>query len=159
MRFRLSLGYSSFSLSLFNERSSFTAPLNLEWEKLWRSCWRNNLFMAFRTAISNKVISPALSSVSGARSMSSWWQNVDPAPKDPILGVTEAFLADPSPDKVNVGVVSITVHFFWGSDRLLAFVTLLCFWLDLICLFSWKIKTRSRKSIRMLRKRSLEIKK
>lgn len=38
--------------------------------------------------------------------MSSWWGSVEPAPKDPILGVTEAFLADPSPDKVNVGVVS-----------------------------------------------------
>ncbi|KAG6749992.1 hypothetical protein POTOM_047070 [Populus tomentosa] len=37
-------------------------------------------------------------------SSSSWWQSVEPAPKDPILGVTEAFLADPSPDKVNVGV-------------------------------------------------------
>ena len=42
----------------------------------------------------------------GARWMSTWWGNVEPAPKDPILGVTEAFLADPSPDKVNVGVVS-----------------------------------------------------
>jgi aspartate/tyrosine/aromatic aminotransferase len=31
---------------------------------------------------------------------------VEPAPKDPILGVTDAFLADPSPNKVNVGVVS-----------------------------------------------------
>ncbi|KAH0448253.1 hypothetical protein IEQ34_022053 [Dendrobium chrysotoxum] len=40
------------------------------------------------------------------RSMStaSWWGHVEPAAKDPILGVTEAFLADPSPDKVNVGV-------------------------------------------------------
>lgn len=37
--------------------------------------------------------------------MSSWWRNVESAPKDPILGVTEAFLADPSPNKVNVGVV------------------------------------------------------
>ncbi|KAF4399940.1 hypothetical protein G4B88_021154 [Cannabis sativa] len=60
--------------------------------------------MAFRTAISNNVISPVRTSVAGARSISSWWQHVDPAPKDPILGVTEAFLADPSPDKVNVGV-------------------------------------------------------
>lgn len=33
---------------------------------------------------------------------------MEPAAKDPILGVTEAFLADPSPDKVNVGVVSIS---------------------------------------------------
>ncbi|PPD94203.1 hypothetical protein GOBAR_DD08783 [Gossypium barbadense] len=42
--------------------------------------------------------------VVGARYMSSWWRSVQPAPKDPILGVTEAFLADQSPDKVNVGV-------------------------------------------------------
>lgn len=41
----------------------------------------------------------------GARSMASWFGHVEPAAKDPILGVTEAFLADPSPDKVNVGVV------------------------------------------------------
>ncbi|EEC80783.1 hypothetical protein OsI_23308 [Oryza sativa Indica Group] len=39
-----------------------------------------------------------------ARSMASWFGHVEPAAKDPILGVTEAFLADPSPDKVNVGV-------------------------------------------------------
>ncbi|KAG2284891.1 hypothetical protein Bca52824_044495 [Brassica carinata] len=39
--------------------------------------------------------------ISGLRSMSSWWKNVEPAPKDPILGVIEAFLADPNPDKVN----------------------------------------------------------
>ncbi|CAD6247458.1 unnamed protein product [Miscanthus lutarioriparius] len=40
-----------------------------------------------------------------ARAMaSSLFGHVEPAPKDPILGVTEAFLADPSPDKVNVGV-------------------------------------------------------
>ena len=40
-----------------------------------------------------------------ARAMASLFGHVEPAPKDPILGVTEAFLADPSPDKVNVGVV------------------------------------------------------
>ncbi|VAI41404.1 unnamed protein product [Triticum turgidum subsp. durum] len=39
-----------------------------------------------------------------ARAMASLFGHVEPAPKDPILGVTEAFLADPSPDKVNVGV-------------------------------------------------------
>ncbi|CAJ2642421.1 unnamed protein product [Trifolium pratense] len=44
------------------------------------------------------------SSVIGARFMSSWFRNIQPAPKDPILGVTEAFLADQSPNKVNVGV-------------------------------------------------------
>ncbi|AES89801.1 aspartate aminotransferase [Medicago truncatula] len=42
--------------------------------------------------------------VAGARFMSSWFRNIEPAPKDPILGVAEAFLADQSPYKVNVGV-------------------------------------------------------
>ncbi|KAJ1259490.1 hypothetical protein BS78_10G159600 [Paspalum vaginatum] len=42
--------------------------------------------------------------VASARAMASWFGHVEPAAKDPILGVTEAFLADPSPDKVNVGV-------------------------------------------------------
>lgn len=37
-------------------------------------------------------------------STSAWWKTVEPAPKDPILGVTEAFLADKDPIKVNVGV-------------------------------------------------------
>ncbi|KAK6785201.1 hypothetical protein RDI58_018656 [Solanum bulbocastanum] len=59
--------------------------------------------MAIRAAISGSHLKLSSSSV-GARSLSSWWRNVEPAPKDPILGVTEAFLADPSPDKVNVGV-------------------------------------------------------
>lgn len=36
--------------------------------------------------------------------MSSWFRSIEQAPKDPILGVTEAFLADQSPNKVNVGV-------------------------------------------------------
>lgn len=44
---------------------------------------------------------------SGRRLMStaSWWKHVQPAARDPILGVTEAFLADTHPDKMNVGVV------------------------------------------------------
>jgi hypothetical protein len=43
------------------------------------------------------------------RAMASLFGHVEPAPKDPILGVTEAFLADPSPDKVNVGVVRLSL--------------------------------------------------
>ncbi|CAL5375010.1 unnamed protein product [Camellia sinensis] len=40
-----------------------------------------------------------------ARSMSSSsWRTIELAPKDPILGVTEVFLTDPSPSKVNVEV-------------------------------------------------------
>ncbi|GAB4824865.1 L-asparaginase 1 [Ancistrocladus abbreviatus] len=58
--------------------------------------------MALRVAICRRVLAGA--TPSGARSASSWWRHVEPAPKDPILGVTEAYLADPSPDKVNVGV-------------------------------------------------------
>lgn len=65
------------------------------------------VFMALQAGISRKVLDRSLSSFGvGARSMSSWWKSVEPAPKDPILGVTEAFLADPMPSKVNVGVVS-----------------------------------------------------
>lgn len=55
--------------------------------------------------VKNRLVSRS-SALGGARCMSSWWKSVEPAPKDPILGVTEAFLADQSPDKVNVGVVS-----------------------------------------------------
>ncbi|GAB2274709.1 L-asparaginase 1 [Dionaea muscipula] len=58
--------------------------------------------MASRTAIFRTIT--ARTPPSGARASSSWWGHVEPAAKDPILGVTEAYLADPSPDKVNVGV-------------------------------------------------------
>lgn len=34
----------------------------------------------------------------------SWLDHVTPAPKDPINGVTEAFLADPCPYKINLGL-------------------------------------------------------
>lgn len=56
---------------------------------------------------------------------------MEPAPKDPILGVTEAFLADPSPDKVNVGVVSalsLSLSLLWNDFRFVAeFISLLFF--------------------------------
>ncbi|KAH1092369.1 hypothetical protein J1N35_019626 [Gossypium stocksii] len=58
--------------------------------------------MAIRRAMSGLIMDRT--AFVGARYMSSWWRSVQPAPKDPILGVTEAFLADQSPDKVNVGV-------------------------------------------------------
>lgn len=35
---------------------------------------------------------------------SGWFANVQAAPPDPILGLTAAFRADPSPNKVNLGV-------------------------------------------------------
>lgn len=60
--------------------------------------------MAIRNSLNGRFLRH--SSVAGARFMSSWFRNIEPAPKDPILGVTEAFLADQSPNKVNVGVVS-----------------------------------------------------
>ena len=39
-----------------------------------------------------------------ARSSSSMWSMVPMAPADPILGVAVAFNADPSPQKVNLGI-------------------------------------------------------
>jgi len=32
------------------------------------------------------------------------FENIEPAPQDPILGLTEAFRADPNPEKINLGV-------------------------------------------------------
>ncbi|CAN1759308.1 Aspartate aminotransferase, mitochondrial [Linum perenne] len=62
--------------------------------------------MALRHALSSRLTQQRgwTAGVGATRAMSSWWEGVEPAPKDPILGVTEAFLADTSPDKVNVGV-------------------------------------------------------
>ncbi|KAM3693360.1 hypothetical protein ACJW31_08G160200 [Castanea mollissima] len=60
--------------------------------------------MAFRAVMSRRVTNQ--SSDIRARWMSTWWGNLEPTVKDPILGITKAFLADPSPSKVNVGVVS-----------------------------------------------------
>lgn len=34
-----------------------------------------------------------------------WWEKVGPAPADSTFGITDAFLADPSPNKINLGVV------------------------------------------------------
>ena len=45
--------------------------------------------------------------------LKSSWNSIEAAPKDPILDVTEAFLADPSLDKVNVGVVSFDAILFF----------------------------------------------
>jgi len=39
-----------------------------------------------------------------ALSASSWFSHVEEAPKDPILGITEAFLKDKNPAKINLGV-------------------------------------------------------
>ncbi|XP_015953604.1 aspartate aminotransferase, mitochondrial [Arachis duranensis] len=59
--------------------------------------------MAVRNSLSGQLLRRS-SVVAGARFMSSWFRSIEPAPKDPILGVTEAFLADQSPNKVNIGV-------------------------------------------------------
>ncbi|TXG58937.1 hypothetical protein EZV62_016766 [Acer yangbiense] len=44
------------------------------------------------------------SSSTSARKLGLWWDRVGPATKDPITGVTESFLADSSPNKINLGV-------------------------------------------------------
>uniref|UniRef100_A0A383V9K1 Aspartate aminotransferase n=1 Tax=Tetradesmus obliquus TaxID=3088 RepID=A0A383V9K1_TETOB len=43
-------------------------------------------------------------STSGAAAATNWFSHVEMAPRDPILGVTEKFLADKNPDKINLGV-------------------------------------------------------
>jgi aspartate aminotransferase len=48
--------------------------------------------------------SSSSSSAAAVASSGSWWKDVQPAARDPILGVTEAFLADTHPSKMNVGV-------------------------------------------------------
>merc|ERR1719367_772684 len=40
----------------------------------------------------------------GAQATVSRWGHVVMGPKDPILGVSEAFKADPNPNKINLGV-------------------------------------------------------
>ncbi|XP_024019550.1 aspartate aminotransferase, mitochondrial-like [Morus notabilis] len=39
---------------------------------------------------------------SSIRTSTTWWDHVNPASKDPITGVTEAFLADPNPNRINL---------------------------------------------------------
>jgi len=55
--------------------------------------------MALKRGISRTVQSRLFSLSSASR-----WGHVEMGPKDPILGVSEAFKADPSPDKMNLGV-------------------------------------------------------
>lgn len=117
--------YLSFSLSriLFSGRTVALTSSNFRYQGDFRN-------MALRTTVSKRILGS--SSTYGVRSVSSWWKNVEPAPKDPILGVTEAFLADPDPSKVNVGVVSshieehlLQLNFFSSSVYLLPFPILL----------------------------------
>lgn len=53
----------------------------------------------------NGRITRRFSSTSCA-SARAWLDHVRPAPKDPIVSVNEAFLADPFPHKINLGIVS-----------------------------------------------------
>ncbi|QDZ23081.1 aspartate aminotransferase [Chloropicon primus] len=61
-------------------------------------------------SLSKKLVKSAgiRSLATAQRSMSSavpdFWKDVEEAPRDPILGVTEKFLADQNPDKMNLGV-------------------------------------------------------
>lgn len=61
-----------------------------------------------------------------------WWDHVSPASKDPITGVTEAFLADTNPHKINLGVVHFflikMLAFFCFHKLWFTFFFFLCFW-------------------------------
>lgn len=56
-----------------------------------------------------------------------WFSHVELAPRDPILGVTERFLADENPSKVNLGVVGCCQGFL-GSLRRHAAISALTSW-------------------------------
>ncbi|XP_034913602.1 aspartate aminotransferase, mitochondrial isoform X3 [Populus alba] len=56
---------------------------------MWK-CFLTRTSRCFSTSAGNKALK--------------WWDHVAPAPKDPINSVTEAFLADTSPTKINLGV-------------------------------------------------------
>lgn len=49
-------------------------------------------------------MSRALRDAVARRRVCQWWDHVRPAPKDPIASVGEAFQADASPNKINLGV-------------------------------------------------------
>eukprot|EP00195_Chlamydomonas_chlamydogama_P012234 CAMPEP_0202901686 /NCGR_PEP_ID=MMETSP1392-20130828/14399_1 /ASSEMBLY_ACC=CAM_ASM_000868 /TAXON_ID=225041 /ORGANISM="Chlamydomonas chlamydogama, Strain SAG 11-48b" /LENGTH=435 /DNA_ID=CAMNT_0049588291 /DNA_START=25 /DNA_END=1332 /DNA_ORIENTATION=+ len=57
-------------------------------------------------ALLQRVGFPAcgLQTAAAATERSTWFGHVPEAPKDPILGITEKFLADNSPEKMNLGV-------------------------------------------------------
>lgn len=56
--------------------------------------------MAMKRCVCRSVQSRLFSSAT----QTTRWGHVEMGPKDPILGVSEAFKADPSPDKINLGV-------------------------------------------------------
>jgi len=56
--------------------------------------------MAMKRCVCRSVQSRLFSSAA----QTTRWGHVEMGPKDPILGVSEAFKADPSPDKINLGV-------------------------------------------------------
>ena len=61
---------------------------------------------ALRGSLATAARCFASSSASSAGGRTSWFSHVEMAPRDPILGVTEAYNADPKKNKINLGVVS-----------------------------------------------------
>eukprot|EP00976_Prorocentrum_cordatum_P000950 18839-Prorocentrum_minimum.AAC.2 len=60
---------------------------------------------SLRNVTKNAFRSATVPSGNGMRAMSTgFWSNVPEAPKDPILGISEAFKADTDPIKMNLGV-------------------------------------------------------
>ncbi|KAJ4829528.1 L-asparaginase 1 [Turnera subulata] len=57
----------------------------------------------WRRYLTTRISASGYSTLTRPRT-SKWWDHVCPAPKDPITSVTEAFLADTSPHKINLGV-------------------------------------------------------
>ncbi|KAF8065801.1 ASP1 [Scenedesmus sp. PABB004] len=60
---------------------------------------------AAAAALAPRALAPAAAALSRGLATGAWFGHVEMAPRDPILGVTEKFLADSNPDKINLGVV------------------------------------------------------
>ncbi|KAH7514730.1 hypothetical protein FEM48_Zijuj11G0121500 [Ziziphus jujuba var. spinosa] len=58
----------------------------------------------FKSCLASSCTRRRCISSSTTTSVLGWWDRIKPAPRDPITGVTEAFLADPHPNKINLGV-------------------------------------------------------
>jgi aspartate aminotransferase len=57
-----------------------------------------------KTMLTRQTVLAARNATRCATRMMSTWGHVQEGPKDPILGVSEAYKADTSPKKINLGV-------------------------------------------------------
>ncbi|XP_030479668.1 aspartate aminotransferase, mitochondrial [Cannabis sativa] len=62
------------------------------------------MMMMMMMKLTKRCVSTSTRGRAAAAAVGDWWDHVKPSPKDPIVGVTEAFLQDPTLKKINLGV-------------------------------------------------------